>query len=144
MKWIAATRPLRRETESSAVSGTHGARGSYRSRSEAVARHDLHSEREFCFDMRWISCTMSAADSLKSRCYAEVTATSGTVAIAVRRHISAFSYSLNGYRVRPCSAARAAWGETPKSSEIGTQVSHRPVNSRISSRIMVARTEGKR
>jgi hypothetical protein len=47
-----------------------------------------------------MSCTMFAGDSLESRCYAEVTAASRTVTIAVRRHISALSYSLNGCRVR--------------------------------------------
>jgi hypothetical protein len=54
--------------------------------------------REFCFDKRWFFCTMFAGDSPKSRCYAEVTATSRTVMIAVRRHISALNYSSNGCR----------------------------------------------
>jgi hypothetical protein len=76
--------------------------------------------------MRWISCTMFAGDNLKSRCYAEVTATSRTVTIAVRRHISAFSYSLNGGRVRLVQRRARRVGRTPKLSEIGTQVSHRP------------------
>jgi hypothetical protein len=52
-----------------------------------------------CFDMRRLPARCLQKDSLTSRCHTELTATSRTVTIEVRRHISALSYSLNKCRV---------------------------------------------